>query len=142
MRSVTKGIADGDTIFVPLERIKNIGKTPKSSVPVLSAFADGLRSPSAKEKVDTREWKVDFLDQRVLVLYFLLSTFYFPLSTFYFLLSTLCEACGVAFRVAHPKSSRFSSRAGSAKYWGFAWLGLEPIHAVGGGRIRTICVIS
>jgi hypothetical protein len=37
MRSVTKGISDGDTIFVPLERIKNIGKTPKSSVPVLSA---------------------------------------------------------------------------------------------------------
>jgi hypothetical protein len=37
MRSVTKGIADGDTIFGPLERIKNIGKTPKSSVPVLSA---------------------------------------------------------------------------------------------------------
>ncbi|MFM2220237.1 MAG: hypothetical protein RL240_4555, partial [Planctomycetota bacterium] len=37
MRSVTKGIADGDTIFVPLELIKNIGKTSKSSVPVLSA---------------------------------------------------------------------------------------------------------
>jgi hypothetical protein len=37
MRSVTKGIADGDTIFVPLELIKNIGKTPNSSVPVLSA---------------------------------------------------------------------------------------------------------
>ncbi|MFN9988239.1 MAG: hypothetical protein ACK52S_22015, partial [Pirellula sp.] len=51
------------------------------SVPVLSAFADGLRSPSAKEKVDTREWKVEFLDQRGRVLYFLLSTFYFLLST-------------------------------------------------------------
>jgi hypothetical protein len=49
---------------------------PGCSNPVLSAFANGLRSPSAKEKVDTREWKVDFLDQRVLVLYFLLSTFY------------------------------------------------------------------
>jgi hypothetical protein len=37
MRSVTKGIAAEDTIFVPLELPKNIGKTPKSSVPVLSA---------------------------------------------------------------------------------------------------------
>jgi hypothetical protein len=36
MQSVTKGIAAEDTIFVPLELPKTIGKTAKSSVPVLS----------------------------------------------------------------------------------------------------------
>jgi hypothetical protein len=101
----------------PFELSKNIGNTPKSSVHVLSVFADGLRSPSAKEKVDTREWKVEFLDQRVLVEF----KIYFLPSTFYPLLSTLCEArpcwlgawpiAALAFRVALPKSSRYSSRA-------------------------------
>ena len=42
---------------------------------------------------------------------------------------------GVVFRVALPKSSRFSSRAGSPKLWGFAGPVLVPIHAGGGGRI-------
>jgi len=58
------------------------------SVPVHCAFPNGLRMPLGKEKVDTRKWKVDFLDQRVLVE----STIYFLPSTFYPLLSTLCEA--------------------------------------------------
>jgi hypothetical protein len=37
MQSVTKGIVSGETNFAPLELFKNTGKTPKSSVPVLSA---------------------------------------------------------------------------------------------------------
>ena len=37
MQSVTKGIVSEETNFVPLELLKNAGKTPKSSVPVLSA---------------------------------------------------------------------------------------------------------
>ncbi len=37
MQSVTKGIVSEETNFVPLELLKNTGKTPKSSVPVLSA---------------------------------------------------------------------------------------------------------
>jgi hypothetical protein len=96
----------------PFELSKNIGNTPKSSVHVLSVFADGLRSPSAKEKVDTREWKVEFLDQRVLVestIYFLPSPFY-PLRSPPMLARCMAD-CGVAFRVAHRKSSRYSSRA-------------------------------
>ena len=44
----------------------------------------------------------------------------------------------LAFRVAQPKSSRLSSRAESLKYWGVAYPSLAPIHARGGGRIRTI----
>jgi hypothetical protein len=109
---------------------------PGCSVPVLSAFGNGLRSPSAKEKVDTREWKVEFLHQRVLVE-----------STIHNLLSTLCEArpcnsvhgaCGVAFRVALPKSSRFSSRASRQNTGGFAWPNLAPIHTHVGGWNRTL----
>jgi hypothetical protein len=37
MQSVTKGIAPEETILVPLELLKNTGKTTKNSVPVLSA---------------------------------------------------------------------------------------------------------
>jgi len=37
MQSVTKGIASEETVLVPFELFKNIGKTSKSSVPVLSA---------------------------------------------------------------------------------------------------------
>jgi hypothetical protein len=36
MQSVTKGIVSGETNLAPLELFKNTGKTPKSSVPVLS----------------------------------------------------------------------------------------------------------
>ena len=36
MQSVTKGIVSEETNFAPLELFKNTGKTPKSSVPVLS----------------------------------------------------------------------------------------------------------
>jgi hypothetical protein len=45
---------------------------------------------------------------------------------------------GVVFRVAHRKSSRFLSRAGSPKHGGFAYASLVLIHARGGGRIRTM----
>ena len=57
------------------------------------------------------------------------------------MLARCMAPCGVAFRVAHPNSSRFSSRDGSAKYWGLAWPNLAPIHDGGGGRIRTSCAM-
>ena len=52
--------------------------------------------------------------------------------------ATRCMADrGVVFRVAHPKSSRFSSRA-SRQITGVLHIpGLAPIHTRGGGRIRT-----
>ncbi|MCE2815181.1 MAG: hypothetical protein LW850_32780, partial [Planctomycetaceae bacterium] len=37
MQSVTKGVVSEETNFVPFELFKIIGKTAKSSVPVLSA---------------------------------------------------------------------------------------------------------
>jgi len=37
MQSMTKGIVSEETILVPFELIKNIGKTSKNSSPVLSA---------------------------------------------------------------------------------------------------------
>jgi hypothetical protein len=100
------------------------------SNPVLSSFADALKSPSAKEKVDTRKWKVDFLDQHVLVFYPLPSTFYHLRSL---------RRC-ISPRAAQIESF-FESRE-SLKHWGFECASLTPIHAGGGGRIRTIRVIS
>jgi len=43
-------------------------------------------------------------------------------------------ACGVAFRVAHPNSSRFSSRASRQNAWDLhvsVWYGSTPVEAVG-----------
>jgi hypothetical protein len=98
MQSVTKGIVSEETNFAPLELFKNTGKTSKSSVPVLSAGP----------------------------LYFLLSTLLAALGfriSGQFLWSSVAPMLarcmaerGVVFRVAHPNSSRFSSRA---KKWGF-----------------------
>ena len=44
----------------------------------------------------------------------------------------------LVFRVAHPNSNRFSSRAGSPKHCGLHGHGLVLTLARGGGRIRTI----
>ena len=43
----------------------------------------------------------------------------------------------LVFRVAHRKSSRFSSRASRQITGVFAWLGLVSIHGRGGCWIRT-----
>ena len=94
--------------------------------------------PLGKEKVDTRKWKVDFLDQRVLVE-----------STIYFLPSAKPAHAGSVHggmrrcisRRAAQIASFFESRE-SPKHWGFEWPNLALIHDGGGGRIRTICVIS
>jgi hypothetical protein len=108
MRSVTKGIADGDTIFVPLERIKNIGKTPKSSVPVLSAAKpwsnqgfciSGQFLWSSRTPMQLGAWRL-----------------------------RPCISRGA------PKSIRFSSRAGSPKHRGFACSGTAPVSFPGGGK--------
>jgi hypothetical protein len=50
-------------------------------------------------------------------------------------------ACGVAFRVALPKSSRFSRRASRQNTGVLNVPSLAPINVGGGGRIRTRCAM-
>ena len=99
---------------------QKVGKTPESSVPVLSISF-------LKPVLQNQRFSQRFSGFRPIALEF------------------WCAHAGsvhdvvrrFALRVAHRKSSRFSSRAGSPKHWGFECPSLAPIHVGQGGRIRT-----
>ena len=53
------------------------------------------------------------------------------------MLARCMASCGVVFRIAHRKSSRFSSRAGSPNHWGFVSPPNDHFQTSRRGRIRT-----
>jgi hypothetical protein len=101
---------------VLFELPKNIGKASKSAVPVLSAqkpwFSQGF-------------------------------SHFLPIAlAFCSAHATRCMAsCGACISRRAVQIESFFESHKSPKHWGFAWLGLVPIHAGGGGRIRTIRAI-
>jgi len=113
MQSMTKGIASEETVLVPFELIKNIGKTSKSSVPVLSAakpwFSQGFSHiwPIALEFCSAHAGR--------------------------------CMApAALHFASRTPNRVVFRVALGRQNTGALYVPGLVPIHTRGGGRIRTI----